>query len=61
MLRQRSQTARTRMLMCSRARGTLSVYRMIDHIQLKFYLNGKELECPVTNVKGTVYPALYGM
>lgn len=32
-----------------------------DHIQLKFYLNGKELECPVTNVKGTVYPALYGM
>lgn len=32
-----------------------------DHIQLKFYHNGKELECPVTNVKGTVYPALYGM
>lgn len=31
-----------------------------DHIQLKFYLNGKELECPVTNVKGTVFPALYG-
>lgn len=30
-----------------------------DHIQLKFYLNGTELEYPVTNVKGTVYPALY--
>lgn len=31
-----------------------------DHIQLKFYHNGKEIESPVTNVKGTVYPALYG-
>lgn len=31
-----------------------------DHIQLKFFLNGAELEYPVTNVKGTVYPALYG-
>lgn len=31
-----------------------------DHIQLKFYLNGSELEFPITNVKGTVYPALYG-
>lgn len=31
-----------------------------DHIQLKFYLNGTEMEFPVTNVKGTVYPALYG-
>lgn len=31
-----------------------------DHIQLKFYLNGKDLECPITNVKGTVYPALSG-
>ncbi|XP_065164622.1 SPRY domain-containing protein 7 [Atheta coriaria] len=30
-----------------------------DHIQLKFFLNGAELEYPVTNVKGTVYPALY--
>lgn len=31
-----------------------------DHIQLKFYLNGEEVEYAVTNVKGTVYPALYG-
>lgn len=31
-----------------------------DHIQLKFYLNGQEIESTVTNVRGTVYPALYG-
>lgn len=31
-----------------------------DHIQLKFYVNGEEIEYAVTNVKGTVYPALYG-
>lgn len=31
-----------------------------DHIQLKFYVNGTEIEQSVTNVKGTVYPALYG-
>lgn len=31
-----------------------------DHIQLKFYVNGEEVEYAVTNVKGTVYPALYG-
>lgn len=31
-----------------------------DHIQLKLYVNGEEIEYAVTNVKGTVYPALYG-
>lgn len=31
-----------------------------DHIQLKFYVNGTEIEYPMINVKGTVYPALYG-
>lgn len=31
-----------------------------DHIQLKFYVNGEEVEYAVTNVKGTVYPVLYG-
>lgn len=31
-----------------------------DHIQLKFYVNGTEIDHSVTNVKGTVYPALYG-
>lgn len=32
-----------------------------DHVELNFYLNGKKLDIPVLNVKGTVYPALYGM
>lgn len=31
-----------------------------DHIELNFYLNGKKLDIPVMNIKGTVYPALYG-
>lgn len=31
-----------------------------DHIQLKFYINGTELDNCLENVKGTVYPALYG-
>lgn len=31
-----------------------------DHIELNFYLNGKKLDTPVLNVKGTVYPALFG-
>lgn len=31
-----------------------------DHIQLKFCLNGEEMDFPVTNVRGTVYPVLYG-
>ncbi|XP_071052494.1 SPRY domain-containing protein 7 [Onthophagus taurus] len=30
-----------------------------DHIQMKFYLNGNEIEFPITGVKGTVYPVLY--
>lgn len=31
-----------------------------DHIELNFFLNGKSMEVPVRNVKGTVFPALYG-
>ena len=31
-----------------------------DHVELNFYLNGKNLEVPVLNVRGSVYPALYG-
>lgn len=31
-----------------------------DHIDLNFFLNGKNMEIPVRNIKGTVYPALYG-
>ncbi|CAH1104674.1 unnamed protein product [Psylliodes chrysocephalus] len=30
-----------------------------DHIQLKFFVNGKEIDHTVSNIKGTVYPALY--
>ncbi|XP_019879448.1 SPRY domain-containing protein 7 [Aethina tumida] len=30
-----------------------------DHIQLKFFVNGVEIDHAITNVKGTVYPALY--
>lgn len=31
-----------------------------DHVELNFYLNGKSLEVPILNVRGSVYPALYG-
>lgn len=31
-----------------------------DHIQLKFFVNGTEIDHSVSNIKGTVYPALYG-
>ncbi|CAG9826238.1 unnamed protein product [Diabrotica balteata] len=30
-----------------------------DHLQLKFFINGKEVDYAVSNIKGTVYPALY--
>ncbi|XP_050306704.1 SPRY domain-containing protein 7 [Anthonomus grandis grandis] len=30
-----------------------------DHIQLKFFVNGKEIDYSISNVKGTMYPALY--
>ncbi|GAB0094817.1 SPRY domain-containing protein 7 [Sergentomyia squamirostris] len=30
-----------------------------DHVELNFYLNGRNLEVPVLNVRGTVYPALF--
>lgn len=31
-----------------------------DHVELNFYLNGKNLDIPILNIRGTVYPALYG-
>lgn len=31
-----------------------------DHVELNFFLNGKNMEIPVRNVRGSVYPALYG-
>ncbi|XP_045508446.1 SPRY domain-containing protein 7 [Colias croceus] len=30
-----------------------------DHVELNFFLNGKNMEIPVRSVRGTVYPALY--
>lgn len=30
-----------------------------DHIELNFYLNGKNLEVPVHHVRGAIYPALF--
>ncbi|XP_040156355.1 SPRY domain-containing protein 7 [Anopheles arabiensis] len=30
-----------------------------DHVELNFYLNGKNLNVPVLNVRGTVYPCLF--
>ena len=30
-----------------------------DHVELNFYLNGKNMEVPVLNVKGDVYPCLF--
>lgn len=31
-----------------------------DHVEMNFYLNGKKLDVPILNIKGTVYPALFG-
>jgi len=31
-----------------------------DHIELKYYVNGKSLDTAITGIRGTVYPALYG-
>lgn len=31
-----------------------------DHIQLKFFVNGTEIDYSISNIKGTTYPALYG-
>ncbi|CAH0386787.1 unnamed protein product [Bemisia tabaci] len=30
-----------------------------DHEELNFYVNGKNLGCPVLGIKGTVFPALF--
>jgi len=29
-----------------------------DHVELNFFLNGKNLHCPITGIKGTVRPAV---
>ena len=30
-----------------------------DHVELNFFLNGTNLNCPVLGIKGTVYPVVY--
>ncbi|XP_065179802.1 SPRY domain-containing protein 7-like [Sycon ciliatum] len=30
-----------------------------DHIELNFFLNGKSLQCPVSGVRGRVFPVFY--
>jgi len=30
-----------------------------DHVELNFYHNGKHLHCPLTGIRGTVYPIFY--
>ncbi|KAG7255606.1 hypothetical protein CRUP_034604 [Coryphaenoides rupestris] len=30
-----------------------------DHVELKLYLNGKNMHCPASGIRGTVYPVVY--
>ncbi|XP_014665938.1 PREDICTED: SPRY domain-containing protein 7-like [Priapulus caudatus] len=30
-----------------------------DHIEMNFYLNGKNMQCPVTGIRGMLYPVFY--
>ena len=32
-----------------------------DHVEMNFFLNGKSMDLPVTGIRGTVFPAIYGM
>jgi len=31
-----------------------------DHVELNLYLNGKNMNCPASGIRGTVYPVVYG-
>lgn len=31
-----------------------------DHVELNIYLNGKNMHCPASGIRGTVYPVVYG-
>lgn len=31
-----------------------------DHVELNVYLNGKNMHCPASGIRGTVFPAVYG-
>eukprot|EP00074_Homo_sapiens_P097446 XP_016876166.1 SPRY domain-containing protein 7 isoform X1 [Homo sapiens] len=32
-----------------------------DHVELNVYLNGKNMHCPASGIRGTVYPVVYGV
>ena len=40
----------------------LCIYQGItyDHVELNLYLNGKNMHCPASGIRGTVYPVVYG-
>lgn len=31
-----------------------------DHVELNFFLNGVNINCPILGIKGTVFPVLFG-
>lgn len=31
-----------------------------DHVEMNLYLNGKNMHCPASGIRGTVYPVVYG-
>uniref|UniRef100_A0A9J7ZJM4 SPRY domain-containing protein 7 n=1 Tax=Cyprinus carpio carpio TaxID=630221 RepID=A0A9J7ZJM4_CYPCA len=31
-----------------------------DHVELSLYLNGKNMQCPASGIRGTVFPIVYG-
>lgn len=31
-----------------------------DHVELNLYLNGKNMNCPASGIRGTVFPVVYG-
>lgn len=31
-----------------------------DHVEMNLYLNGKNMNCPASGIRGTVYPVVCG-
>lgn len=48
--------------LCNVTKSEFSMFQACtyDHVELNFYHNGKHLHCPLTGMKGTVYPVFYG-
>ena len=32
-----------------------------DHVEMKIFINGRPVDASITGVRGTVYPAIYGI